>query len=258
MSAPLLVDFFRALPVDALQGGLDWPDTRTIGNTDRGKKTKAKMGGKARRRAAIHIFCKKVRERYYEGTLLRLLDMERPDCRQAAVFALGLMGTPAVNDALACMLHDPDDEVARLASEALKTLWFRGDNADHSNELHQLFRLGDLQQILQALDELIARAPRFAEAYNQRAMLFARLERFDRAIADCEATLRLNPHQFDAQACLGQCFLRLRKHRPALRAFRTALRINPRLNDIAEKVRELEITLGEEGREGPERKGSGD
>ena len=74
------------------------------------------------------------------------------------------------------------------------------------------------------------------------------LEHFDRSVADCQAALRLNRHHFGAQAGLGQCYLRLRRHRAALRAFRVALRINPRLDGIAETVRVLENALGEEGR----------
>jgi tetratricopeptide (TPR) repeat protein len=99
-----------------------------------------------------------------------------------------------------------------------------------------------------SLNDLIRTAPGFAEAYNQRAILHFRLEQYDRSVADCQAVLRLNPHHFGAQAGLGQCYLRLRRHRAALRAFRVALRINPHLDGIAETVRALENALGEEGR----------
>ena len=249
MSAPLLVEFFNALPEDALRGGLDWPISQPLGENAPGRQpTQAKTGGKAKRRAAIHVFCKQVQERYFESTLLRLLTAEETANRQAAVYALGLVGSPAVNQSLAAMLHDEDEEVARLASEALWSLWFRGNDVGHSDELYRILRTRDRERALAALDDLIARAPEFAEAYNQRAILHYRLEQFDRSAADCEATLRLNPHHFGAQAGLGQCYLRLQRHASALRAFRTALGINPHLEGIAEAVRELENSLGEEGR----------
>lgn len=249
MSVPLLVEFYNALPEDALRGGLDWPTTPTITNREVGRAREGKrVGGKARRRAAIHVFRKQVQERYLEGTLLRLVRMGSVAGRRAAVFALGLLGSPAVNDRLAAALLDEDDEVARLASEALWTLWFRGETAEHSNELYRILRLRDRHEALTALDELIRQAPRFAEAYNQRAILHFRLERYDRSAADCEAALRLNPYHFAAQAGLGQCLLRLRKQGIALRAFQAALRINPRLDGIAEMVRTLENALGDEGR----------
>jgi tetratricopeptide (TPR) repeat protein len=154
----------------------------------------------------------------------------------------------SANEPLAVALHDEDEDVSQLAGDALWTLWFRGTNPGHSDELYRALRLRDSQEALTVLDDLIGRAPQFAEAINQRAILLFRLEQFDRAARDCEVVLRLNPHHFGAQAGLGQCYLRLRKHRAALRAFRAAVRINPQLDGIAQMVRALEKALGEEGR----------
>jgi tetratricopeptide (TPR) repeat protein len=247
MSTPLLVEFFHALPEDALQGQGDWP-FRILEGDKEGSVTKNKTTpGKARRRAAIHIFRKNVQERYTEGTLLRVLHSGALPARRAAVFALGLLGSPAVNDALAACLHD-EEELARLAAEALWNLWFRGDDPAASDELYRLVRMRDLSKAAAGLGGLIGRAPKFAEAYNQRAIVHFRLQQYDRSAADCEAALRLNRHHFGAQAGLGQCFLKLRKQRAALKAFRVALRINPRLEGVAEVVRALENALGEEGR----------
>jgi tetratricopeptide (TPR) repeat protein len=249
MSTPLLVEFFNVLPEDALRGQGDWPTGRFHADKDASRSSKGRAtGGKARRRAAIHVFRKQVQERYNEGTLLRLLQSADITARRAAIFALGLLGSPAANDALAACLHDEDEDAAYLAGEALWNLWFRGDNPGHSDELYRLARLRDTEKALAGLNELIVRAPRFAEAYNQRAILYYRMEQYDRAAADCETTLRLNPHHFGAQSGLGGCYLGMRKHRAALKALRTALRMNPRLESIAETVRALENTLGEDGR----------
>jgi len=246
MGAPLLVEFFTALPDDAVQEAPDLPLSRSPEPDEPVRKPA--VGGKARRRAAVHIFCKQVQERYTEGTLLRLLQMGDVASRRAAVYALGMLGSMAVNEPLAVCLHDEDEEVARLASDALGAVWFRGDNAAQSDELHRLVRQDDLQKLLAALDDLAKRAPDFAEVFNQRGLVHFRLGQYDRSVTDCEAALRLNPHHFAAQAGLGQCYLRLRKYRAALRAFRMALRINPRLQGVAEAVRTLENTLGEDGR----------
>jgi tetratricopeptide (TPR) repeat protein len=250
MNTPLLVEFFSALPEDALRGQEDWPFSRSEADgQEAGRSAKGRAtGGKARRRAAIHVFRKQVQERYNEGTLLRLVQSPNIAARRAAIFALGLLGSPAANDALAGRLHDSDEDAAIMAGEALWSLWFRGDNPGHSDELYRLVRMRDTDKALAGLHELIVRAPRFAEAYNQRAILYYRLEQYDRAAADCETALRLNPHHFGAQAGLGGCYLRMRKNRAALKAFRIALRMNPRLENIAETVRALENTLGEEGR----------
>jgi tetratricopeptide (TPR) repeat protein len=247
MSAPLLAEFFLSLPEEAIRDVPGLPIQRQYEDGDESTRRPA-AGGMAKRRAAVHVFCKRVSERYTEGTLLRVLQTGNILSRRAAAFALGLLGSPAVNESLAVCLHDDDEEVARLASDGLWTLWFRGENSGHSDELHRLVRQNDMEKLLAALDDLARRAPRFAEVYNQRAIAHFRLGKYDRSAADCETALKLNPHHFGAQAGLGQCCLRLSKYRAALRAFRVALRINPRLEGVAEAVRALENRLGEEGR----------
>jgi cytochrome c-type biogenesis protein CcmH/NrfG len=44
---------------------------------------------------------------------------------------------------------------------------------------------------------------------------------------------------------MAQCYLNLRKHRAALKAFRHALRLNPSLEGVADTIRALENALGE-------------
>jgi Tfp pilus assembly protein PilF len=59
--------------------------------------------------------------------------------------------------------------------------------------------------------------------------------------------LQLNPLHFGAQAGMARCFMRLRKPRAALKAFRRAFEINPNLDGVEEAIRDLESALGEEG-----------
>src|SRR5262249_36907181 len=118
----------------------------------------------------------------------------------------------------------------------------------NNQELQRLVRLRDRDKALAGFDRLIEKAPHFAEAYNQRAILFFRLKQYDRSIADCEKTLQLNPRHFGALAGMAQGCLQLRKPRAALKAFRSALHINPNLDGVAESIRALENALGEEGR----------
>ena len=78
-------------------------------------------------------------------------------------------------------------------------------------------------------------------------MLF-RLGEYQKSVADCAAVLRLNPCHFGAQSGMAQSYMKLKKPRAALRAFRNALRINPGLEGVEETIRALEDVLGEEGR----------
>lgn len=201
-----------------------------------------------RLRSALETFKKRVAKRYTEGTLQRLLVHPDTRTRRAAVLALGLLGTMAANPVLAARLHDTDRSVRQLAADALWSLWFRASTDANNQELQRLLRLRDTKKKLAGMTALIQKAPDFAEAYNQRAIVYFRLDDLPHSIADCERTLKLNPFHFGAQAGMAQCYMKLGKPRPALKAFKSALRINPGMEGVEETIRALENALGEEGK----------
>lgn len=227
MSTPLLVEYFNQLPVR------------------RAKEESA--GWRARQQGGTDKFRRRVQARYNEGTLLRILENPDPTARRAALAALGLVGTMAANVPVAARLRDEDAEIRRLASETLWSLWFRADSDANNRTLQRLMRTRDRARAVAGLDALILQAASFAEAYNQRAILTFRMKEYERSIADCEKVLQLNPCHFGALAGMGQCYLQLHKPRPALKAFRAALRINPELDGVAETIRALETALGDGG-----------
>jgi tetratricopeptide (TPR) repeat protein len=199
--------------------------------------------------ASLEKYKHAVRSRYGEGTLLRLLDSDDAETRQAAVLALGMIGTMRVNETVARLLHDEDETVRHLTGDALWSLWFRGGNAEQNRELQRLMRLNleelGPEPILAAYEALLKKAPRFAEVYNQRAILYFRLGDMNRAIADCTMVMRLNPFHFGAASGMAQCYMKLKKLRAALRAYRRAFRINPHMDGIEEVIQSLEKMLGE-------------
>lgn len=225
MSNSLLVEYFQQIP-----------EGRTT--------VKPKMT----RKEAIEVFKHRIAERYSEGTLLRLLHHGDNASRRAGLLALSLLGSMDACPGIAARLHDEDDDIAQRAADTLWTLWFRADSPENNAELQRLARQRDRNKALAGITALIERAPEFAEAYNQRAIIYFRLKQYERSIADCEKALALNPHHFGAQGGLGQCYMQMRKHRAALKAFRAALRINPHMDGVAETIRALENALGEEGR----------
>ena len=95
---------------------------------------------------------------------------------------------------------------------------------------------------------MVERAPRFAEAYNQRAILYFRLGDLRHAVQDCERTLKLNRHHFGAASGLAQCYMKQKRLRAALRAYRRAYRLNPNLDNLRQAIISLERMLGEEGK----------
>lgn len=203
-------------------------------------------------RKGLQKFRLAVTARYNEASLERLLGSGSVETRRAAVLALGLLGTMNVNLSLASLLHDDDAQVCELASDALWSLWFRGDSEENNRELQRLIRLDvsreSCEMVLAGFQALVRKAPRFAEAYNQRAIAYFRLEEFGKSILDCEKVLRLNPVHFGAASGMGQCFMKQRKLRAALRCYRRAHRINPRLDGIPEVIQSIERMLGEDKR----------
>lgn len=198
-------------------------------------------------REAMRAFRDGIIARYTEGTLQRLLSFDDVRTRRAAVLALGLIGTMESNAAVAAALQDRDPLVRRLAADALWELWFRGGTAEQNQRLRQALRRGRTQRTRQCLDALIREAPQFAEAYNQRAIWFYQNGEYARAVEDCQQVLRLNPHHYAAAAGLGQCWLKLGRLRAALHAFRTAVAINPDLDDVQEIITALEEALERDG-----------
>lgn len=196
--------------------------------------------------AAMREFRDLVRERYTEGTLQRLLLFGDLSNRRAAVMALALTGTMKSNLVLARALRDPDPLIRDSAADALWDVWFRGGTSEQNWRLQQALLLNDPQASIAALAELIQSAPTFAEAYNQRAILYYQRGEFPPAVSDCEAVLRLNPVHFGAASGLGHCYLRMNRPRSALRAFRQAVEIYPDLTEVQEAIRQLESALGEE------------
>ena len=230
MSTPVLLEYFSRLP-EFLPG--DDEELWAAGARDAVREYRVAVAG-----------------RYTEGTLARLLPSADAKLRRAAILALGLIGTMQSNAAVAAVLRDDDPVVQRFAADALWELWFRGGTEEQNEKLQRAVRQADPAAARRGLDALIARAPDFAEAYNQRAIGSFKRGEFGRAVADCEAVLRLNPYHFGAAAGMGQCFLKLKKPRAALRAFRQALDLNPALDHLHDTIRNLQEALDNGTREG--------
>jgi len=196
---------------------------------------------------ATKRFKKQVLARYTEGTLIRLLDNKLAETRKAALFALGLLGTMEANSPMARLLHDGDNDVVDMATASLWNLWFRADSEENNTELQKATRIRDREKALECMTNLINKAPDFAEALNQRAIIYFRMKQYEDSIADCQRALDLNPWHFGAQVGMAQSFMKMKKHRSALKAFRNTLKIHPRMEGVADAIRTLEKVLGEDG-----------
>jgi tetratricopeptide (TPR) repeat protein len=140
------------------------------------------------------------------------------------------------------MLHDEDAETAGLAEHALWSIWFRAGTPQANLCLTRAIRLiseGHLDRGIRLLDAIIEEHPDFAEAYNQRAIAKFLQGEYEQVVADCEETLRLNPHHFGASAGLGHSYAARGLLDLALGAYRRTLGIHPRLEGIRQSMQQI-------------------
>ncbi len=188
-------------------------------------------------------FVDQVTARYSEATLARLVGAGDRRARRAAVVALGLVGSFEVNATLAQALRDDDEGVRALAGQALWAVWFRADTPENNAALAEIVRLiarGDLDEADRQATRLVTRSPRFAEAYNQRAIAAFARRRYAESAADCLKALEHNPYHFGALGGLGQCYLALGRRVEALATFRRAAELQPHSRALRDQVAALE------------------
>lgn len=106
---------------------------------------------------------------------------------------------------------------------------------------------GDLPAAIEHLTALVDHAPDFAEGWNARATAYFMAGEFGPAVDDIRRTLSLNPRHFGALAGLGMIFEEIGKPEKALEVYQAALAIHPRLKDVLDSVKRLEIeTAGQD------------
>jgi tetratricopeptide (TPR) repeat protein len=199
---------------------------------------------------ALSRFVQRTARRYNEGTLTRLLAQGQEEAKEAALLALRFIGSMKTTPQIIPCLRDQNEGLRRMAETTLWSIWFRHNDSEQCEELQRLAQFiaaKEYRKALIGLNRLIKKAPHFAEAYNQRAILYWQKEDYTRALADCRRTLELNPYHFGAQSGMAQCLLALHRPVEALAAFRKALKINPNLSGIQESIQKLEQFIEEEG-----------
>jgi tetratricopeptide (TPR) repeat protein len=131
-------------------------------------------------------------------------------------------------------------EAARRAL-AIRAFWFRPPDPAAGalmDAAMERWRAYDYAGAAAILDRLVAAAPDWAEAWNQRATIRFLMEDFEGSLADIERVLALEPRHFGALA--GQALILMRSGRveAAQGALRRAVKINPYLAERSLLVEE--------------------
>lgn len=174
-----------------------------------------------------------------ERDRLQSLDSFSSTERGDALNWLAAHGASAAVATIVESLKDEDQDVRRLAEEALWAIWSRS-GSPHVDDLLRtgghLMSRGSLWQAVQFFDEVISQKPGFAEGYNKRATAWYLLGSYKKSLADIELTLHRNPYHFGALSGAGYCMIRLKRYGEAVVFLQRALEINPNLDGVRELI----------------------
>jgi tetratricopeptide (TPR) repeat protein len=141
-----------------------------------------------------------------------------------------------------------DQTEADAAVAGIWELWQRTGTPELDERMERVAALigqGLVPLALPMLDDLVAREPGWAEAWNKRATALYLAGEHDRALADIDRVLALEPRHFGALAGMGLVHIARRQYREALAAYRRALDVNPFLKERLDLIPALERIVGE-------------
>ena len=193
-------------------------------------------------RRDLEALLKFLKQNWTAEQIVELLKSRHCDARKVAALALSLVGGACCLKPLSEQLKDPDPVVNEMAEHALWSIWFRSGCAQANEQLGRGAQAMDRREMAQAIEHFtraIELDPKFAEAYNQRAIAHYLLDQCDQSIADCRQTVALMPCHFGAWAGLGHCHAHEGRFSEALLCYQKALSINPHLECLVEACDEL-------------------
>lgn len=183
-----------------------------------------------------------VKQHWTAQEVATLIDHGDVDVRRVAAAALGFVGDMSCCGTLSRALRDEDEQVNQMAEHSMWSIWFRGSSCKAAKPFREgvaLLGSESYESAVRKFQESSQIDPQFAEAYNQCAIAHFFMSEWDQAIEQCKRTISLNPVHFGAISGLGHCFLQTKHLSKALKCYRHALKINPRMPVIARAVERL-------------------
>jgi tetratricopeptide (TPR) repeat protein len=168
------------------------------------------------------------------------------DKRRMAYGRLAEIGTMDDIPVLLAALWDEEELIRGIAEQSVWGIWMRTDDpvADPLFQTGmQLLSEDKPRDAIEKLDQVIDLKPDFAEAWNRRGDAYVALGDENRALAEYERALALNPYQFGTLASCGEIWMTRSDYRKAADYFRRALDLNPNLREVADALHDLEEKL---------------
>jgi tetratricopeptide (TPR) repeat protein len=166
--------------------------------------------------------------------------------RREAASRLGEVGSMADVALLVGALRDPDKDTRDHAEQALWRIWARSGDAEvdrlYRTGVEQM-TAGDPQQAIATFTRIIELKPDFAEGWNKRATLYFFAGDLRKSLADCDEVMKRNPNHFGALAGYAMIYIRLEYYDRALEYSRRALEVNPNMDGVRRNADLLERLL---------------
>ncbi len=163
--------------------------------------------------------------------------------RREATVRLGEVGIMTDVPALLKVLRDSDEDTRQHAEQAIWRIWARSGNqkvdALYQTGIDQM-NAGDLQQAIVTFTRIIELKPDFAEGWNKRATSYFLVGDLHKSLADCDEVMKRNPYHFGALSGYALIYTRLEYYDRALDYSRRALEVNPNLDGVRQNIDLLE------------------
>jgi len=172
--------------------------------------------------------------------------------RHEAADRLGEVGIMADVPPLLKALRDSDEDMRHQAEQAIWRIWARSGNQEvdalYQTGIEQM-NAGSLQQAIVTFTRVIELKPDFAEGWNKRATLYFLVGDLHKSLADCDEVMKRNPYHFGALSGYALIYTRLEYYDRALEYSRRALEVNPNLDGVRQNIDLLERLLAQRRRQ---------
>jgi tetratricopeptide (TPR) repeat protein len=139
--------------------------------------------------------------------------------------------------------------MAAVLENAIQAMWLRSGSPTADVLMKQAGEATEAKSYgpaLAILDTVVELYPDFAEGWNRRATVHFLRGDYTSSLSDIEQVLALEPRHYGALSGLGAIEKERGNGRAALRALRRAKMINPNLDSIDDRIRELEQEYDQE------------
>ena len=180
-----------------------------------------------------------------EQALEELKDFD-PSVRRGALGRLAETGVDEDVPYMLRLLRDDNFSVRGMADQAITGLWLRLDNLSAKRLFVKAIgalQSGQAKQAIVHLDAVIEAEPSFSEAWNKRGDAWLRLDDLDRALADYEVALKLNPYHYGVMQSCASIWMERSQARKAYNYLSQAIAINPNLDHLIPVIVDLEERL---------------